>query len=196
FKKLGRPKLFFGVTAGNLDSQLARLTVMRRPRREDHYTPNGEIGKRPDMATVVYCQRLREAFKQDCPPLVIGGVEASLRRMSYYDYWADKVKRPIILDAKADVLIFGQAEMALKSLVQALQNPVGADGIGGIDGIPGTSVVRKNCAEVDRILEVPSWDEVSPMTDDGRERFAWMFRKYHLNCDPQYGRPVAQKHGD
>jgi uncharacterized radical SAM protein YgiQ len=196
FRKLGRPKLFFGVTAGNLDSQLARLTVMRRPRREDHYTPDGVTGKRPDMATVVYCQRLREAFKQDCPPLVIGGVEASLRRMSYYDYWSDKVKRPVILDAKADVLVFGQAEPALKCLVHALQNPVGSDGIGGIDGIPGTSVVRKTCAAVDRILEVPSWDEVSPNTDAGRERFAWMFRKYHLNCDPDFGRPVAQKHGD
>jgi uncharacterized radical SAM protein YgiQ len=196
FKKLGVPKLFFGVTAGNLDSQLSRLTVMRRPRREDHYTPGGVIGRRPDMATVVYCQRLREAFKRECPPLVIGGVEASLRRMSYYDYWSDKVKRPIILDAKADVLIFGQAEAALKALVHAMQNPVGDDGVGGIDGIPGTSVVRKSIEQVDRVLEVPSWDEVSPDTDAGRERFAWMFRKYHLNCDPYYGRPVAQKHGD
>ncbi len=196
FKKLGKPRLFFGVTAGNVDSQLARLTVMRRPRRDDQYTPGAVIGKRPDMATVVYCQRLREAFKQECPPLVIGGVEASLRRMSYFDYWSDRVKRPMILDAKADVLIFGQAEMALKALVQALQNPVGADGIGGIDGIPGTSVVRKELKAIDRILEVPSWEEVSPMTDAGRERFAWMFRKYHLNCDPTYGRPVAQKHGD
>ena len=196
FKRLGRPALFFGVTAGNLDSQLARLTVMRRPRREDHYTPGGLPDKRPDMATVVYSQRVREAFKQDCPPIVIGGVEASLRRMSYYDYWSDKVKRPVILDAKADVLIFGQAEMPLKALVHAMQNPVGADGIGGIDGIPGTSVVRKSISAVDRVLEVPSWEEVSPMTELGRERFAWMFRKYHLNCDPDYGRPVAQKHGE
>ncbi len=196
FKKLGKPKLFFGVTAGNLDSQLSRLTVMRRPRREDHYTPGGVTGKRPDMATVVYCQRLREAFKQDCPPLVIGGVEASLRRMSYYDYWSDKVKRPVLLDAKADVLVFGQAEYALQYIVEAYRNGVSTEGVGGIDGIPGTSVLRKKIDDIDRILEVPSWDEVSPSTDEGRERFAWMFRKYHLNCDPYYGRPVAQKHGD
>ena len=196
FKKLGRPKLFFGVTAGNLDSQLARLTVMRRPRREDHYTPGGLPGKRPDMATVVYCQRLREAFKQDCPPLVIGGVEASLRRLSYYDYWGDKVKRPILLDAKADVLVFGQAEQALTHVVDALRNPLVSGGVGGIDGIPGTSIVRKSLSDISRVIEVPSWDEVSPSTEAGRERFAWMFRKYHLNCDPYYGRPVAQKHGD
>ena len=196
FKKLGKPKLFFGVTAGNLDSQLARLTVMRRPRREDHYTPGGLPGKRPDMATVVYCQRLREAFKQDCPPLVIGGVEASLRRLSYYDYWSDKVKRPILLDCKADMLIFGQAEQALKSIVEALQNPVGEDGVGGLDGIPGTSIMRKNIDDIQKVVETPTWDEVSPNTDAGRERFAWMFRKYHLNCDPYFGRPVAQKHGD
>lgn len=196
FKKLGKPKLFFGVTAGNLDSQLARLTVMRRPRREDHYTPGAVVGKRPDMATVVYCQRLREAFKQDCPPLVIGGVEASLRRLSYYDYWSDKVKRPILLDAKADVLVYGQAEQALTFVVEALRNPARVDGIGGIDGIPGTSILRKKIDDVTKVVETPSWDEVSPNTDEGRERFAWMFRKYHLNCDPYYGRPVAQKHGD
>jgi uncharacterized radical SAM protein YgiQ len=196
FKQLGKPRLFFGVTAGNLDSQLARLTVMRRPRREDHYTPGGVTGKRPDMATVVYCQRLREAFKQDCPPLIIGGVEASLRRMSYYDYWTDKIKRPVLLDAKADVLAFGQAEGSLHHIVNALRDSVGADGIGGIDGIPGTSIVRKTIADIPRVIEVPSWDEVSPNTDEGRERFAWMFRKYHLNCDPQFGRPIAQRHGD
>ncbi|HYF50660.1 MAG TPA: YgiQ family radical SAM protein [Planctomycetota bacterium] len=196
FKKLGKPKLFFGVTAGNVDSQLSRLTVMRRPRREDHYTPGAVTGKRPDMATVVYSQRLREAFKGECPPIVIGGVEASLRRMCYYDYWSDKVKRPVILDAKADVLVFGQAEYALQYIVEAYRNGVAKDGTGGIDGIPGTSIVRKKIDDIPRILEVPSGEEVMPMTDEGREKFAWMFRKYHLNCDPQYGRPVAQKHGD
>jgi len=196
FKKLGIPKLFFGVTAGNIESQLSRLTVMRRPRREDHYTPGGIPGKRPDMATVVYSQRLREAFKQDCPPIVIGGVEASLRRMSYYDYWSDKVKRPVILDAKADVLVFGQAEQALKLIVEAMQSGVGADGIGGLDGIPGTSIVKKSITDIPKVVEAPSWEEVSPMTHAGKERFAWAFRKYHLNCDPYFGRPVAQKHGD
>src|SRR6185295_6775971 len=177
------------------ESQLSRLTVMRRPRREDHYTPGGVPGKRPDMATVVYSQRLREAFKQDCPPIVIGGVEASLRRMSYYDYWSDKVKRPVILDAKADVLVFGQAEQALKLIVEAMQSGVGADGVGGLDGIPGTSIVKKSIADIPKVVEAPSWDEVSPMTDAGRERFAWAFRKYHLNCDPYFGRPVAQRFG-
>src|SRR6185295_4966754 len=134
------------------------------PRREDHYTPGGVTGKRPDMATVVYCQRLREAFKQDCPPLVIGGVEASLRRLSYYDYWSDKVKRPILLDTKADVLVFGQAEQALTHVVEALLNPIGEDGVGGLDGIPGTSIVRKKIDDIHKVVETPSWDDVSPNT--------------------------------
>ncbi|MFH0940121.1 MAG: YgiQ family radical SAM protein, partial [Planctomycetota bacterium] len=199
FNKLGRPNLFFGVTAGNMDSQLAHRTVMRRPRSEDHYSPNGEINRRPDLATVVYSQRLREAFKESsslekgktrgCPLIVIGGVEASLRRSSYFDYWSEQVKRPIILDAKADILVFGQAEMALKALVEALS--AGAT----IDGLRGTSVVVQSIADIPRVLETPSWDEVNALTDSGRERFALMFRQYYLNCDPVYGRPVAQRHG-
>jgi uncharacterized radical SAM protein YgiQ len=191
FRKLGRPRLFFGVTAGNLDSQLARLTVMRRPRREDHYTPDGEPGRRPDMATVVYSQRLREAFKQDCPLIVIGGVEASLRRLSYFDYWSETVKRPVLLDAKADVLVYGQAEPALKAVVEALKT----DGTDALNGLRGTSVVVNSIADIPGVIEVPAWNEVSALTDAGRERFAWMFRKYYLNCDPTYGCPIAQKHG-
>ncbi|MCY3023668.1 MAG: YgiQ family radical SAM protein [Planctomycetota bacterium] len=194
FTQLGRPVLLFGVTAGNLDSQLAHWTVMRRPRRDDHYTPDGVPGKRPDMATVVYCQRLREAFKEDCPPLVIGGLEASLRRLAYYDYWSDKVKRPILLDAKADILVFGQAELALQELVPALRGAPGADAPDAVAGIAGTSVIRKSIAGIPRVLELPPWEDVSPLTAAGREQFARMFREYYLNCHPQ-GRPVAQKHG-
>jgi len=205
FVQLGRPRLFFGVTAGNLDSQLAHWTVMRRPRRDDHYTPGGVAGKRPDMATVVYCQKLREAFKQECPPLVIGGVEASLRRLAYYDYWTDTVKRPVILDAKADILVFGQGEAPLTALVQALRNPLTPDslrssrpsphgGEGNLDGIAGTAVVRRDIAGIPCVLELPPWEGVSPLTAAGREQFARMFREYHVNGGPG-GRPVAQKHG-
>jgi uncharacterized radical SAM protein YgiQ len=225
FAKLGRPRLFFGVTAGNLDSQLGARTIMRRPRREDRYSPDGVAGKRPEMATVVYCQRLREAFKQDCPPLVIGGLEASLRRISYYDYWSDKVKRPILLDAKADVLVFGQGELPLRQLVEALRS--GAP----LVGIPGTSVIapavhgEDSCAcgarlgepghpasrsglqtataqtagthhSERRAVELPSFEDVSPMTDEGRRRFAEMFKLYYLNCDPVTGRPVMQRCGN
>jgi uncharacterized radical SAM protein YgiQ len=111
FKKLGKPNLFYGVTAGNMDSMVNRYTSDRRLRHNDSYTPDGEGGKRPDRAVIVYAQRCREAFPD--VPIVIGGIEASLRRIAHYDYWSDKIRRSILLDAKADLLLYGNAERAL-----------------------------------------------------------------------------------
>lgn len=111
FKKLGKPNLFFGVTAGNMDSMVNHYTSDRRLRHNDAYTPNDEHGKRPDRAVTVYSQRCREAYKD--VPIVIGGIEASLRRIAHYDYWSDKVRRSVIMDSKADILLYGNAERAL-----------------------------------------------------------------------------------
>jgi len=111
FQALGRPNLFFGVTAGNMDSMVNRYTSDRRLRHNDAYTPNDEGGKRPDRAVIVYSQRCREAYPD--APIVIGGIEASLRRIAHYDYWSDTVRRSILLDAKADLLLYGNAERAL-----------------------------------------------------------------------------------
>jgi uncharacterized radical SAM protein YgiQ len=111
FRALGQPKLLFGITAGNMDSMVNRYTADRRLRHNDAYTPNDEGGKRPDRAVIVYSQRCREAYP--AAPLVIGGIEASLRRMAHYDYWSDTVRRSILLDAKADLLLYGNAERAL-----------------------------------------------------------------------------------
>ncbi len=111
FKKLGKPNLFYGVTSGNMDSMVNRYTSDRRLRHNDSYTPDGEGGKRPDRAVIVYAQRCREAFPG--VPIVIGGIEASLRRIAHYDYWSDKIRRSILLDAKADLLLYGNAERAL-----------------------------------------------------------------------------------
>ncbi|MFY9655112.1 MAG: YgiQ family radical SAM protein, partial [Methylocystis sp.] len=111
FTALGKPNLFFGVTSGNMDSMVNRYTADRRLRHNDSYTPNGEGGKRPDRATIVYAQRAREAYPD--APIVLGGIEASLRRIAHYDYWSDKVRRSILLDAKADLLLYGNAERAL-----------------------------------------------------------------------------------
>src|SRR6187431_3286601 len=108
FKALGKPRLFFGVTGGNMDSMVNRYTADRRLRHDDAYTPAGEGGKRPDRCTIVYAQRCREAFKD--VPIVLGGIEASLRRIAHYDYWSEKVRRSILLDAKADFLVFGMGE--------------------------------------------------------------------------------------
>ena len=111
FKALGRPNLFFGVTSGNMDSMVNRYTSDRRLRHNDSYTPGGEGGKRPDRSVIVYAQRCREAFPD--APIILGGIEASLRRIAHYDYWSDKVRRSVLLDAKADLLLYGNAERAL-----------------------------------------------------------------------------------
>ena len=110
FRALGRPRLFFGVSAGNLDSMLNRLTAQKKNRAEDQYSPGGSTGCRPDRATVVYAQRCRQVYRD--VPVVIGGIEASLRRIAHYDYWSDSVRRSILLDAKADLLVFGMGERA------------------------------------------------------------------------------------
>src|SRR5579872_6534761 len=111
FKALGKPNLFFGVTAGNMDSMVNRYTADRRLRHNDSYTPGDEGGKRPDRAVIVYAQRCREAYRE--APVVIGGIEASLRRIAHYDYWSDKVRRSVLVDSKADLLVYGNAERAI-----------------------------------------------------------------------------------
>src|SRR5664279_2843987 len=118
FRSLGKPKLFFGVTSGNMDSMVNRYTSDRKIRLDDAYTPNGEANKRPDRAVVVYAQRCREAFPG--ANVVIGSIEASLRRIAHYDYWSDKVRRSVLPDSKADMLIFGSAERAIVALAHRL----------------------------------------------------------------------------
>ncbi len=118
FRALGKPNLFFGVTAGNMDSMVNRYTADRKPRSDDAYTPNGEANRRPDRAVVVYAQRCREAFPGS--NVVIGSIEASLRRIAHYDYWSDKVRRSVLPDSKADLLIFGSAERAIVELAHRL----------------------------------------------------------------------------
>ncbi len=132
FEKLGRPNLFFGITAGNMDSMVNRYTSDRRIRRDDAYTPNGEGGRRPDRSVVVYSQRVREAFKG--VPIVIGGIEASLRRIAHYDYWSDKVRRSILPDSKADLLVFGNAERAIVEIAHRLGRGEAIDTIRDVRG--------------------------------------------------------------
>jgi len=118
FRQLGKPNLFFGVTAGNMDSMVNRYTSDRKPRSDDAYTPHGEANKRPDRAVTVYAQRCREAFPGSA--VVIGSIEASLRRIAHYDYWSDKVRRSVLPDSKADLLVFGNAERAIVELAHRL----------------------------------------------------------------------------
>ncbi|OLQ77648.1 YgiQ family radical SAM protein [Photobacterium proteolyticum] len=142
FMSMGKPNLFFGITAGNMDSMINRYTADRKLRHDDAYTPNNEGGKRPDRAVLVYSQRCREAYKET--PIVLGGIEASLRRLSHYDYWSDKVRRSVLFDAKGDILLFGNAERALVEVAHRL-----ADGedIATLTNIAGTAVIMKELPE-------------------------------------------------
>ncbi len=138
FRALGRPNLFFGVTAGNMDSMVNRYTSNRKVRRDDAYTPGGEGGRRPDRAVLVYAQRAREAFKD--VPLIIGGIEASLRRIAHYDFWSDKVRRSAQVDTKADMLIYGNGERQILEISHRL---AAGEKIGEITDIRGTAFMRK-----------------------------------------------------
>jgi len=138
FAALGRPNLFFGITAGNMDSMVNRYTADRRVRSDDAYTPGGVGGKRPDRSVIVYAQRAREAFKDT--PIVIGGIEASLRRIAHFDYWSEKVRRAILLDAKADLLIYGNGERQICEIAHRLA--AGAS-IRDITDVRGTAFARK-----------------------------------------------------
>ncbi|RPJ44159.1 MAG: YgiQ family radical SAM protein, partial [Betaproteobacteria bacterium] len=137
FRALGRPKLFFGVTAGNMDSMVNRYTADRRLRSDDAYTPNAEGAKRPDRAVIVYSQRAREAYPD--VPVIIGGIEASLRRIAHFDYWSEKVRRSVLVDAKADVLVYGNAERAIVDIAHRLAARATPD---GITDIRGTAFLR------------------------------------------------------
>jgi len=137
FRALGRPKLFFGVTAGNMDSMVNRYTAERRIRSDDAYTPDAEPAKRPDRSVIVYSQRAREAYSD--VPIVIGGIEASLRRIAHFDYWSEKVRRSVLIDAKADILVYGNAERAIVDIAHRLAARATPD---SITDIRGTAFVR------------------------------------------------------
>jgi uncharacterized radical SAM protein YgiQ len=147
FMALGKPNLFFGVSAGNMDSMINRYTAERRMRHDDAYTANNEGGKRPDRAVLVYTQRCKEAYKS--VPVVIGGIEASLRRIAHYDYWSDKVRRSVILDAKADILLYGNAERPLLEVAHRLSK---GEPISAMTEIRGTAILTK--------AALPGWDGV------------------------------------
>ena len=139
FAALGRPNLFFGITSGNMDSMVNRYTSDRRIRSDDAYTPGGEGGKRPDRSVIVYAQRAREAFKD--VPIVIGGIEASLRRIAHFDYWSEKVRRSILLDSKADLLVYGNGERQICEIAHRI---AAGESVTDITDIRGTAFVRKS----------------------------------------------------
>src|SRR5690606_3815500 len=159
FQRLGPPNLFWGVAAGNMDSMINRYTADHKIRKDDAYTPGDVGGKRPDRAVTVYSQRCREAYKG--VPVVIGSIEASLRRIAHYDYWSNTVKRSILLDAKADLLLYGNAERAIVELAHRLAR---GEAIADIQDIRGTAFVRKTLPE--GWLEIDSTEVDEPSRVD------------------------------
>jgi uncharacterized radical SAM protein YgiQ len=139
FRALGRPRLFFGITAGNMDSMVNRYTSDKRVRSDDAYTPDGEAARRPDRSVIVYAQRAREAYRD--VPIVIGGIEASLRRIAHFDYWSEKVRRSVLLDAKADLLVYGNGE---RQIMQIAARLAAGEPIESLTDIRGTAFVQRN----------------------------------------------------
>ncbi len=156
FKVLGKPNLFWAVTAGNMDSMINRYTADRKIRSDDAYTPGSEGNKRPDRAAIVYSQRCREAFKD--VPIVLGGIEGSLRRIAHYDYWSDKVRRSIVVDAKCDLLLFGNADRAIVEIAHRL---AAREPVAKITDVRGTAFVRRPDDETDH-----EWFEIDSTSVD------------------------------
>ena len=155
FTELGAPRLFFGVTGGNMDSMVNRYTADRRVRSDDAYTPGGAGGKRPDRCVIVYSQRLREAYKN--VPIVIGGIEASLRRIAHFDYWSEQVRRSVLVDAQADLLVYGNAERQIGALARRLNS---GEPLSSITDLRGTAYLRR--AVPDDWIEIDSTELDSP----------------------------------
>jgi uncharacterized radical SAM protein YgiQ len=210
FAALGQPTLMFGVTAGNMDSMVNHYTSERRIRSDDAYSPGGKAGLRPDRATLVYAQRCREAFPET--PIVLGGIEASLRRVAHYDYWSEKTRRSIVLDAKADLLVYGNGERQVLEIAHRLAN---REQPSDLTDIRGTAFVRpagwrrEGWSEIDArdpqaslsvagldfqrtVVRVPSFEAItrSPLL------YAHASRVVHLESNPGNARAIVQRHGD
>ncbi|MDP3730467.1 MAG: YgiQ family radical SAM protein [Candidatus Omnitrophota bacterium] len=187
FKVLGRPRLFFAVTAGNLDSMVANYTANKKVRNIDDYSPGGRSRLRPDRASIIYANKLQQAYKG--VPIILGGMEASMRRLAHYDYWSDKVRRSLLLDAKCDMLVYGMGERQMLEIAQRLQN---GEDIHSLDNVRGAVVVRKDIDAVKDPVSIPSFEDISK----DKDKFNTAFREIYAEADPVRGRTVVQKHGD
>ncbi|NLL95461.1 MAG: YgiQ family radical SAM protein [Thermoplasmatales archaeon] len=179
---LGVPELFWSVTAGSVDSMVANYSPMRKFRKEDDFTPGGRNDRRPDRATIAYTNLIKRHSKGK--PIVLGGVEASLRRVAHYDYWSDSVRRSVLFDAKADAITYGMGELSNLELARRMRDGQPWDGTDGV------CVIGKSVP--DGYLEMPSFEECR----DSKESFMDAFETFHENCDPAYAKGLAQRHGD
>lgn len=187
FQALGPPNLFWGVTAGNMDSMVNRYTADRKIRSNDAYTPNGAANQRPDRASLVYAQRCRQAYKD--VPIVLGGIEASLRRLAHFDYWSEKVRRSLLIDAKADILLYGNAERAVVALAHRL---AAGEDMAEITDLRGAVIIRQQAAcQASSAVHLPSYETVK----NDPNQYAQAARLLHLESNPHNAKPLVQLHG-
>ena len=184
---LGRPRLGFLVSAGNMDSMVNHYSVSKKRRKEDSYTPGGVMGKRPDYAVVVYCNLIRSAYKD--VPVIIGGIEASLRRLAHYDYWSDKLKRSVLLDSQADLISYGMGERSIVEIADALDSGLDVKDITFIDG---TVYKTKSLESVYDYKMLPDYEEL--LRD--KKEYAKSFYVQYSNTDPFSGKRLVEPYGN
>ena len=185
--EFGEPRLGFLVSAGNMDSMVNHYTVARRRRSSDAYTPGGQTGRRPDHAAVVYANLIRRTFKK--APIILGGIEASLRRLAHYDYWSDKLKRSILLDSGADLVSYGMGEHSIVAIAEALDAGLS---VSDLTFIPGTVYRTKSLEHVYDFELLPSWDEVR----SDKLAFARSFAMQYENSDAITGKCLVEPYSD
>lgn len=183
---LGRPRLGFLVMGGNMDSMVNHYSVFKHHRKMDAYTPGGVTGKRPDYATVVYCNLIRQTYKD--VPIIIGGMEASLRRLAHYDYWSDKMKRSILLDSQADLLLYGMGERSIVEVADALNAGLSVHDLTFLDG---TVYRSKTTDQVVDGITLPDWETVK----SDKTAYARSFYTQYLNTDPFTAKPLIEPYG-
>ena len=186
WRRFGRPRLFFGISAGNMDSMINHYTANKKVRNDDAYSPGGKIGRRPDRATLAYCQRAREAYKG--VPVIAGGVEASLRRLAHYDYWSDKVRKSILLDSKADLVAFGMGENSIIEIAQRLENGETVKDLRDMRGL-AYALGASEPVPTDAI-ELPSYEQVV----EDKLAFSEATRMIHNETNPLNARRLMQRH--
>lgn len=187
FDRLGKPRLGFLVSAGNMDSLLNKFTAAKKVRHEDAYSPGGQAGHRPERATIVYCSRLRELYPD--VPIIIGGIEASLRRMAHYDYWSNAIRRSILVDSQADLLIYGMGERAILEIAADLQQGIE---VANIQDVHGTCYRVPNKDYAWDYIELPSFEAVRK----DKKTFAEAFKIEYLEQDPIRGRKLLQQNDE
>lgn len=185
-REFGEPRLGFLVTAGNMDSMVNHYSVSKIRRKQDAYTAGGVMGKRPDRATIVYCQMIRKEFGNI--PIVIGGIEASLRRLGHYDYWEDKVRRSILIDSQADLLLYGMGENSIVEMADALQSGIA---IKDITFIRGTVYKTKELPDGYDFVMLPSFDDIC----NDKKTYAKSFYLQYQNTDPFVAKPLVEPYG-